>query len=204
MTTVPQPQPQSSTEYAPVPPKRGNGWGVTALVLGVIAVVLSFIPVVNIAGIVLGALAAVFGIIGLVLKGRSKGTSIAGLILGVVAIVIASIVLAITAATVSAVDDAVKKVDEDSKAEHTIEYIVTVDQGTASVTYGATDGSSNEDIEGTWTKKQTVAGWDATSVMVTGDFETQGQKLTCEIKVDGETVTEQSGTSSVNCMADTY
>lgn len=204
-TTVPQPQqPQFPAQYPPIPPSRGNGWGITALILGVIAVVLSFIPVVNIGGIVLGALAVIFGVIGLILRGRTKGTSIAGLVLGTVAIVIASIVLAITAAAVDVVDDAVQQADADSKAKHSVEYIVTVNQGSASVDYGTSDGTSNEDIDAKWTKKQKMTGWDAASVMVTGDVETEGQKLTCEIKIDGESVSKQSGTDSVNCTGDTY
>ncbi|MGO3090644.1 MAG: hypothetical protein ACTII7_13330 [Galactobacter sp.] len=201
-TTIPQPQ--FPAEYSPVPPKRGNGWGVTALVLGVVAVVLSFIPVISIAAIVLGAVAVVLGIIGLIVKGRTKGTSIAGLVLSAVAIVIGSIVLAVTAAAVSVVNDAVTKTDKDSKAKHAVEYIVSTDRGTASVDYGTSDGNSNEDFKGTWTKKQEMIGWDAATVMVTGDIETQGQKLTCEIKIDGKSVSKQSGTDSVNCTGDTF
>jgi uncharacterized membrane protein YvlD (DUF360 family) len=186
----------------PVAPKRGNSWGVAALVIGIVAVVLSFIPLISIGGIVLGAV--ILGVVGLIVKGRTKGTSIAGLVLGAVAIVIGSIVLAITAAAVNVVDDAVKKADKDSKVKHSVEYIVSVDKGTATVDYGTSDGDSNEDFKGTWTKKQTMTGWDAATVLVTGDFETEGQKLTCEIKLDGKSVSKQSGTDSVNCTADTF
>lgn len=202
--SVTTPQPQSPTEYTPVPPRRGNGCGVAALVIGVVAAVLSFIPIVNIGGIVLGVAAVALGIVGLVLKGRSKGTSIAGLILGVAAIVVAAIVLAVTATAVDAVDDAVKKVDEESNAKHSVEYIVSVDRGTASVDYGASDGTSNKDFTGTWTKKQEMTGWDAASLLVTGDVETKKQKLTCQIKIDGKSVSEQSGTDSVHCTGDTF
>ncbi|MGO3151896.1 MAG: hypothetical protein ACTIJJ_04625 [Galactobacter sp.] len=204
-TTIPQPQqPQFPTQYTPVPPKRGNGWGVAALVIGVVAVVLAFIPLIGVAGIVLGAIAVILAIIGLVVKGRAKGTSVAGLVLGAVAIIIGSIVLAITTAAVDAVDDVVKEVDADSKAKHSVEYIVSVNKGTASVDYGTSDGTSNEDFEGTWTKKESMTGWDTATVFVTGDFETQGQKLSCEVKVDGKTESKHSGTDSVDCTVDTF
>lgn len=84
----------------PVPAKQGNGFGVTALVLGLVAlIVFSWIPGVSfITAIPLAALAIIFGIIALVKSGsrggKGKGTGLAGLILGVLAI-IASIVISV-------------------------------------------------------------------------------------------------------------
>jgi FtsH-binding integral membrane protein len=83
--------------YAPDPaatsePKRGNGFAITAMVLGIIAAVLAFIPVVNIVSFVLAIAAIVFGIVGLIASGKrrtGKGMSIAGIALGVVALAIA-------------------------------------------------------------------------------------------------------------------
>ncbi|WP_026924054.1 DUF4190 domain-containing protein [Glycomyces arizonensis] len=72
--------------------KRSNGFAVTALVLGIIALVLAFIPIVNIVSFFLAALAIIFGIIGLVASGRrhsGKGMSITGIVLGVVALAVA-------------------------------------------------------------------------------------------------------------------
>ena len=83
--------PEPAAEHAP---KRGNGFAVTALVLGIIAVVLAFIPVVNIVSFVLAALAIIFGIVGLISSGKrhaGKGMSITGIVLGVVALALAII-----------------------------------------------------------------------------------------------------------------
>src|SRR5690606_20806458 len=57
--------------YPPAPapqpaPKQGNGFGVTALVLGIIALVLGFIPIINFVAFVLAPLAIIFAIVGLV------------------------------------------------------------------------------------------------------------------------------------------
>lgn len=73
-------------------PEHLSACGVTALVLGIVGTVLSFIPIVNNVAAVLGVIGVVFGIIGLVGvfrgKKRGKAITIAGAVLSVVAIVI--------------------------------------------------------------------------------------------------------------------
>jgi hypothetical protein len=77
----------------PVPAKQGNGFAVTALVLGLIGLIIfSWIPGINLfTGIPLGLLAIVFGIIAAVKAGsrggKGKGMGITGVILGVLTIV---------------------------------------------------------------------------------------------------------------------
>lgn len=65
---------------------KNNGLATASMVLGIIAICTSFIPIINNASFVMGILAAIFGIIVLLKKGK-KGKAIAGLILGVLAIV---------------------------------------------------------------------------------------------------------------------
>ncbi|HLU29438.1 MAG TPA: hypothetical protein VKZ65_13435 [Glycomyces sp.] len=82
--------------YPPAPapqpaPKQGNGFGVTALVLGIIALVLGFIPIINFVAFVLAPLAIIFAIVGLVVgnkRGSGKGLSITGLITGILSLVV--------------------------------------------------------------------------------------------------------------------
>lgn len=105
---APQPVP------APAPAAPGNGVGVAALVVGIIAVLVSFIPIVGAFAFFLGGAAVVLGIVGLLLKGRSRGTSIAGLILGIVSIVIAIVMTVITAAVIGAAGQAAKDLDKSS------------------------------------------------------------------------------------------
>ncbi|MCH7229486.1 DUF4190 domain-containing protein [Glycomyces sp. L485] len=65
-----------------------NGMGVAALVCGIIAVALSFIPGVNFGTWPLGVLAVVFGAVGWYRANQgmatNKGVAIAGLVLGIV------------------------------------------------------------------------------------------------------------------------
>lgn len=84
---APAPAPQ------PVPAKQGNGFAVTALVLGLVGlIVFSWIPGINLfTGIPLGLLAVIFGIVAIVKSGsrggKGKGAGIAGLILGVLTLI---------------------------------------------------------------------------------------------------------------------
>lgn len=102
------------------PRKDGNGFGVTALVVGIIAVLLAFIPFVSVVGIVLGGIALIFAIIGLVAKQRPRGMAIAGLVLSIGAIVIGLIFTIAIYGAVSAIDDAVQE-SEDNRKPHAVE-----------------------------------------------------------------------------------
>ncbi|PFG17245.1 hypothetical protein ATK74_1808 [Propionicimonas paludicola] len=128
-TYVQPPAPQP----VPAPAAPGNGVGVAALVVGIIAVLVSFIPIVGTFAFFLGGVAAVLGIIGLLLKGRSRGTSIAGLILGVVAIIIAIVMTVITAAVIGAAGQAAKDLDKSSVLKLDDGWKVESDSGLSTV-----------------------------------------------------------------------
>ena len=68
--------------------KKGKGFAIAALVLGICALVFCWVPVLN---WILAILAVVFGIIALVKK-ATKGMAITGLVLGAVSIIIAFII----------------------------------------------------------------------------------------------------------------
>lgn len=111
----PQPYPQQAPAPSGVVPM--SGMAVTALVLGIIALLAAFIPFVNVVSFIAGGLAIIFGIIAVVtadgVKRRGRGMGITGLILGAVAILVAIIVIVVTTAFFTAVDDALT-VDVDS------------------------------------------------------------------------------------------
>ena len=173
-----------STTQPSVP--RGNGWGVAALVLGIVAVVFSLIPVMGVVAFVLGPLAVLFGIVGATRKFAKKGTAVAGLVLGILSVVIAAIWMAVLAAAVSSADQAMN-------LEHKVEYVVTTN-GKASVNYWTGGGTSNADIAADWKKVQTVKNSDVLSLMVTGDFTNARASVSCEILFDGVSISKNSGT----------
>lgn len=93
------------TPAAPTTAAPRNGFGVTALVLGIVGVVFSWVPVL---GGILAILALVFGALGYsrARKGEAtnSGMAIAGLILGAIAFVIQVIVFAAVGSAVNQAD----------------------------------------------------------------------------------------------------
>lgn len=124
--SMPPPPPgyQGGTGYpgqgAPLGPPK-NGFGVAALVLGILAIVLSWSAV---GGIVFGVLAIIFAILGMRRAGRgeatNKGMSISGLVTGIIGLIIGIIVavalgsfLSVFGGTVSNYTDCVKQANGD-------------------------------------------------------------------------------------------
>ncbi|MDQ1007206.1 putative membrane protein [Streptomyces sp. V4I23] len=111
-------------------PARSNGLATAGLVLGIIAVIFSFIPLVNVIVWPLAILGLIFGAIGLAKSGKvgkGKGASITALVTSLVSVVMFFVMNAVF---VSAVDEAVKetqneldksydsaKVDDDGNAK---------------------------------------------------------------------------------------
>lgn len=81
----------------PAPEKSGTGkaLGIAAMVIGILSVLISFIPLVNVVGIPLALLALILGIVALALSrgGRAPlGFGIAGTVLGVVALILTVVI----------------------------------------------------------------------------------------------------------------
>lgn len=65
---------------------NGSGMATAGLVLGILAVVFGIIPLVNVIAIPMGVLAVIFGLIGIIKK--AGGKAIAGFVLGIISLVI--------------------------------------------------------------------------------------------------------------------
>lgn len=87
----------------------GKGFAITALVMGILAIINSFIPFLNIISYVFAILAVIFGIVGIVKK-AGKGLAIAGLVLGILSLILATV---INAGTSLAIDEALDNSAED-------------------------------------------------------------------------------------------
>ncbi|WP_454301889.1 hypothetical protein [Salana multivorans] len=110
MSNAALPQPAPPSGYPPpVPPpvQSGNGLATAGFVLGLLGFLGSFIPLLNVVGIVLGVIGAILAAVGLAkakTAGSGKGLAVAGVILGVLAVIVAII---INVAFANAVDDVV-------------------------------------------------------------------------------------------------
>jgi hypothetical protein len=208
--------------YAPEPTapeqrKTFNGVGLAALIVGVLAFIGSFIPLINYGSGFVAVVGIVLGIIGLVLKNRPKGMALAGLITSVVALIV-SIVLAIvyTAGLATAIGGVVSESqaeeNEAAAREVTITYELTGTPATVNASWTGYD-----DAEGTpeqvdeqalpFTQEYVVPVGtenEFASYTVTGSSGSEGGDLTCRILVDGVPVVEQTGAgafSTAICVA---
>jgi hypothetical protein len=180
--------------------RRGNGFGIAALILGIITVVAFAIPFVNYVAIGTGVIGIVLAIVGLTRKGRPHGTSIAGLILSAIGMILAIIMVVVYAAIFFAASDAVDKSNKAAAAEHTVTYTVTGDSTDSTIDYSTyTDGASgSEEAKSAklpWTKEEKITGsaegLKFNSFTLSAMNGETGNEITCEIKVDGKVVSTQ-------------
>lgn len=94
--------PHQAPAYAAAPT---NGLGTAAGVLGIVGAVLMLIPFINVIAIVLGALALIFGFIGLKraprLGGAGRGMAVTGIVLGVISVALPILFIAAIYGTVN-------------------------------------------------------------------------------------------------------
>ncbi len=148
MMTNDQPgyQPSASNQEAPEAPPQTppaaasastSGMAIAGLVLGIVAIVTSFLPIINNISFFIGTLGAIFAIIGIVGTGKGKkrgrGLAIAGFVVGILSIVI---VLASQAFYSAVIDEALSS----TKAKPAASAQAAGNQSAASAA-GATDAS---------------------------------------------------------------
>lgn len=81
--------------YGDQPPEQLSGLTITAMTIGIVALVVAAIPIFGFVSFVLGPLAIILGIIGLVKKRPKKGFSITGVITGALALLLCILYLVI-------------------------------------------------------------------------------------------------------------
>ncbi|PPI20192.1 hypothetical protein C5D34_12590 [Rathayibacter sp. AY1B1] len=192
------------------PKKTGNGLGLASLIIGILALIGALIPIVNYASGFLAFIGLVLGIIGLFLKGRSRGTAIAGTVLNVIALVL-SIILAVvyTAGFASGVSNAIATAQAESSeaavVPRTLVYEVTGAATAASITWSTYDGGTSGSEQATgqalpFTKElQVQTGGDFTfqsfTLTASNGIDDEGE-ISCRITLDGEVIAEQTSTGA--------
>lgn len=93
--------------YAPTPIPVRNGLGLAALIVGIIAVIGAFLPLINFVSWLVALVALVLGIVALCLKNRRKGPAIAGTTISAIALVLSPVLaVAYTTAATTTVHEA--------------------------------------------------------------------------------------------------
>lgn len=140
MSYTAQPPAPYTSQPPQAPAKGSNGLAVAGFVLGLLGLLMSWIPLVNILGIILGLIGAVLAAVGLAKSKKAnagKGLAIAGLVLSVLAVIAAIVV---NVAFVGAVDEAL---DETTKTN------VETPAGSSDDGAGSKDKAASDDELGT-------------------------------------------------------
>jgi hypothetical protein len=190
--------------------KKSNGFGVAALVLGIIAMAGSAIPFVNYTTGPIAFIGLALGIVGVVLKGRPKAAAIAGTIIAGLALLLSIILASAYTAGFNAVAKSVH--DDTVKAAKSISlvYTVTGDSTDSNVTYSTYTGGTSGSEQATnaslpFTKTYTVkqgGTFDFNSFSVFASNGQTGTSITCSITLDGKIVSTHTATgpyASADC-----
>jgi hypothetical protein len=196
--------------------EKSGGLAISSLILGIIALFLSWIPIVNYLAVILGVIGLVLGAIGIFKSKRVM--SIFGTALSVLSIIIAFTVFGAFAA---AVDEELGGGAGDSSGAAEVVYTIESDAPSVSATYATADSSGigqqqDNGVTPPWTTTvQVDRDWlSGQAFVLTGSMEPvldgsspDGTTITCHIQVDGEVVAEQTSTGQyaiVTCTASDY
>ena len=194
------------TQYAQNPPQQtqqpSNGLGTTGFVLGLIGLVLSFVPVIGMIAWPLVILGIIFSAVGFskAQKGRAtnKGLAITGLVVSIVGLGVC-IVWAVV------FGKAVDEIQDEANREAVIVYEVTGDAANVDVTYVTYSDTNANDQQETvatlpWSKEVRTKGLVKEGQLIATTGETGGS-VTCRITVDGKEVAKKTATGAF-AMAD--
>ncbi|ASN52802.1 DUF4190 domain-containing protein [Sinomonas sp. R1AF57] len=181
---------------------------IIALVLGALALIFSFIPLVNFVAFALAIASIVCAVVSLIRRSGGKSMAIIGLALSVVAFISAIVVNIVVATAISSASQAISKGLEtysaQASAKHTIEYKVTTN-APATVHYWAPDGTGQTDVSADWTKDISSTGFTSALVSVnSSDYKNTAAAVSCEIIIDGKSVAKNTGSgasASASCNA---
>lgn len=177
----------------PAPPQQQpkNGFGITALVLGIVALVLGFIPFLSLfTAIPLGILGAIFGIIGLVRVSKRVATNKVMAIFGLIASILA-ILLALT----SSIATGAFIGSLDSKDSTTATPVADGEGGEFSQGEKELDtfpGQTEDDVVGKAGEELTIRGVKVSASKVTPKNDTFGNLLCSSVKLKNDGDSEVS------------
>ncbi|MDT7704566.1 MAG: hypothetical protein QOG20_173 [Pseudonocardiales bacterium] len=196
--------PQAPVPAPPVRKQKGRGLAVSALVLGIIALVFSWVPILNIVGIVVGVIGLILGIVGIFISHRVM--AIIGAVLALLGIIVAinvnsAVAKAITAPTTVQEQNGPAA----AGAADTYEYQVT-GSGQATVGYGTVSGSGVTSSSGTqalpWSKTITVDNKGIFFAPTLTATAMSGGSVACKIIHNGKVVADQTASgqyATVSC-----
>jgi len=218
---VPAPEPAS-----PVPPapKASNGLGLAALIVAAVAFLFAVVPVLSFIAWLPALVAIGLAIPALIIKGRKRGTAIAGLIVAIVAWIVAIIVSVVSALGVAnGVANAIASYSPtplptattptgDSTAAaggKTVRYEVTSDATITTVSYLTitANGSGQEsatDAPAPFVKEITIpssdTAFDYKGFTLVAQAGAGATTISCKITFDGQVIAEQTSSGQYSVV----
>jgi hypothetical protein len=192
-------------EAAAVAHPQKNGWGLAALITGLVALLAAAIPVLNYGVWFLALVGIALGIVSLVVKHRRRGAGIAGLVLSIVALLL-SIALAVVY-TVFGVRWINEYLDDSgsTSAGRSVEVVYEVigDGRTADIQYVEFDDDGTSEVqseldeelpfeESTELALDAVSGAANASVSAVGGRDSS--TISCRVIIDGSVADQQTDT----------
>ncbi|WP_454228359.1 hypothetical protein [Propioniciclava flava] len=212
-------EPGSTPPAPPAPTKRPrNTIALVALIVAILGFAFAVIEGAYLLGWVLLPIGFVLGLVGLFARDRGKGLAVAAVIVSVVGTIAG--VVAFTSSMSRVVNESFRpgtttvvpspgattteapagSPATTASGKRTIELKVTSERQ-ASVSYAVGSGSSSEETSGSWSKTlQTDRGFEFVSLSAMNAEYSKKNAITCEILVDGVSVSQQSG-SGTSAMA---
>lgn len=196
------------------PPSPSNGMGTTALVLGILAIVLAFVPILGFVSYPLAILGIVFGLVGLRRVSRRRATNRGVALTGLISSVLGFVLVIVSTITyVGAINAGVQGVNNSLNAVHNITYRASSSTGgkvIVSYTQGKDGSGSQTEAQSPWSVDTTVTGSVAvltvsSSLDISNPNKQEG--VTCAIldKDTGKTLVTNtvppSGGATVSCTA---
>ncbi|GAA3432206.1 MmpS family transport accessory protein [Kutzneria kofuensis] len=179
--------PPPATDVQPQGQPPRNGLGTAGFVLGLVGLLLSFIPFIGVVAWPLVIVGLVLSIIGIARassgKATNRGLAITGAVLSVIGLVICILYVAVFT-------KAVNDVNQQQNAVSTITYEVTGDAKGATVTYSSFDGNGSSMNQETasqlpWHKDLQAKGlFSGGSLTVSAGAD--GGSVTCKVTVNGK------------------
>lgn len=190
----------------PAPPAKkpkGRGLAVAALVLGIVSLAFSWLPIVNIVGIIVGVVGIVLGIVGIFISHRVM--AIIGAALALLGIIVAVNINNAVAKAITTPTTVQEQSGPAAGAADTYQYQVT-GTGQATVGYGTVSGSGVTSSSGTqalpWSKTITVTNKGVFFAPTLTASSMNGGSVSCKILHNGKVVADQTASgqyATVSC-----
>lgn len=204
--------PYSGAGY-PGAQNKFNIFGLLALIIGGLALLFGLIPFVGMVAVIFAIGGVTLGILGLVLKNfnAKKGLAIAGSIVSVIALIVAIANPFVWGAIISS--SASQTLSDYDTADKQVEIVLTVTaDAPVDIDYNIDNGLSDTDAydksealfgqTSPWTTTVTVGlntKYDYSGVDLNANAAEYDDNVSCEVKVDGIIIAQDSGTGYASC-----